>query len=128
MIYLVSLLPKKLKLMIGILFIYWFWKAFSNLALLYGKNKWKYFFIGVGSFYGISYSSSIVFFIIIGMIYGFDPVFNGEFDNKGFEILFLFLGGLGCYGVYRFLENKNQKQKELMEKDGIGSIGIVEEN
>ena len=27
--------------MIGILFIYWIWKAFSNLALSYSKNKWR---------------------------------------------------------------------------------------
>lgn len=114
--------------MIGLLFIYWIWKAFSNLAIEYGKNKWKYFFFGIGSYYGGTIMAGFFVAIVLGLIYGFDSVANENFENAGWNIFFVLFGGLACYGIYKLLENKLQKERELNEKEGIGSIGIVEEN
>lgn len=113
--------------MIGILFIYWIWKAFSNLALSYSKNKWRYFFIGLGSYFFSVFFSAICLVVIMGLIKGFDVVANEDFDTAGFNFIYVFFGGLGCYGTYKFLENRAEKKLDLAE-DGIENIGLVDEN
>ncbi|RVT78373.1 hypothetical protein EOD40_03825 [Flavobacterium sufflavum] len=114
--------------MIGLLFIYWIWKAFSNLAIEYNKNKWKYFFFGIVSYYASSVIVGFVLAIVMGFINGFDSVANENYDTSGWNLFFVFFGGLGCYGAYKFLERKGEKERELVEKEGIDSIGLFEEN
>ncbi|OOV17129.1 hypothetical protein [Flavobacterium sp. LM4] len=114
--------------MIGILLIYWIWKAFSNLAIENDKNKWKYFFIGLGSYYGITFLAAILYVIIIAVINGIDALDDESYYNSGLDFVFAILAGLGCYGVYKFLENKGLEEKELLRKEGIDSIGLAEEN
>ncbi|RKR10684.1 hypothetical protein C8C83_2363 [Flavobacterium sp. 90] len=114
--------------MIGILFIYWIWKSFTNLALEYDKNKWTYFFIGLGSYYGGTIFAGFFGGLAMGLIKGFDVAANEDFENPGWSILFVLIGGLACYGAYKFLENKVQKERELNKIDGIDDIGVVEEN
>ncbi|MGM8362398.1 hypothetical protein ACSV4D_10830 [Flavobacterium sp. ARAG 55.4] len=114
--------------MIGLLFIYWIWKSFSNLAVEYGKNKWLYFFIGIGSYYGGQMIAGFFGAILFGIVYGFDAVANENYDGSAWSLFFVFCGGLGCYGVYKFLEKKGQKERELIKKEGIESIGVIEEN
>lgn len=115
--------------MIGILFIYWIWKAFSNLAIAYGKNKWKYFFIGLGSYFLFMFLGAIVFLILMGFINGFETIDNGDYEGRGYDFLFTIFAGLGCYGTYKFLEDRGEKEKELAEKeDGIESIGLIKED
>lgn len=114
--------------MLGLLFIYWIWKAFSNLAIEYDKNKWTYFFIGIGSYYGTSILAGIVYGIIVVLINGADAVNGEDYNSAGWNLLFLVLGGLGCYGVYKLLEQKGEKERELSRKEGIENIGAIEEN
>ncbi len=115
--------------MIGFIFIYWIWKAFSNIAIFYGKNKWKYFFIGFGSYFLFMFLGAIVFLCIMGFINGFETIGNGDYEGTEYDLLFTVFAGLGCYGTYKFLEQRAQKQKELAEKeDGIENIGLAEEN
>lgn len=114
--------------MLGLIFIYWIWKAFSNLAIEYGKNKWTYFFIGIGSYYGTSFLAGIIYGIIVILINGVDAVNGEDYNSTEWNLLFLVLGGLGCYGVYKFLEQKAEKERELIKKEGIESIGAVGEN
>ena len=114
--------------MIGFLFIYWIWKAFSDLAIKYDKNKWKYFFLGIGSYYGGSIIGAFFIAIIWGIIYGFDSVASENFENAGWTFLYVILGGLSCYGAHKILENKLKKEWELNEIEGIESIGMIEEN
>lgn len=114
--------------MFGFIFIYWIWKAFSNLAIKYNKNNWKYFFIGLFSYYGITFIAGFIFVIIMGFIDGFDAVANGDYDSPGLNLVFALFGGLGCYGIYKYLESKGEKEKELLQKEGIDSIGVIEEN
>jgi hypothetical protein len=114
--------------MIGILLIYWIWKAFSNLAIENDKNKWKYFFIGLGSYYGITFSAAILYVIIIALTNGIDALDDESYYNSGLDFVCAILGGLASYGVYKFLENKGLQEKELLRKEGIDSIGLAEEN
>ncbi|WJS95359.1 hypothetical protein NYQ10_02650 [Flavobacterium johnsoniae] len=114
--------------MLGFIFIYWIWKAFSNLAIEYDKKKWNYFFIGLGSYYGITFLSAIVYVIAIAIIKGFDSLDDESNYDSSLDFFFALLGGLGCYGVYKYLESKGEKEKELSKKEGIESIGLIEEN
>ena len=114
--------------MFGFVFIYWIWKGFSNLAISYNKNKWKYFIIGLVSYFGFSFVIAVVFMVIMGFVSGFDLVGNGEYDSPAYNICFSVLGGLCCYGVYKLLERKGEKERELAEKEGIESIGLMGEN
>ncbi|RKR10685.1 hypothetical protein C8C83_2364 [Flavobacterium sp. 90] len=114
--------------MFGFIFIYWIWKAFSNLALGYNKNKWTYFFIGLGSYYGITIASAFIYVIIIGITNGFDALGDDKYYSSVLDIVFAILGGLGCYAIYKHLESKGQKERELIEEEGIDSIGLIDEN
>ncbi len=114
--------------MIGLLFIYWIWKAFSNLAIEYSKNKWKYFFIGLGSYFGVNFLSAIIYVLGLAIVYGFDVLDDDSYYSSGLDFICALLGGLGCYAVYKYLEGKNQKERELLNKEGIESIGLIEEN
>lgn len=114
--------------MIGILFIYWIWKGFTNLALEYGKNKWKYFFIGLGSYYGSSIAVGILFGISLIIFKGVDAANGEDFNDAGWNFVFLVFGGLGCYGTYKLLESRAEKQRALIGKDEIENIGVAEEN
>lgn len=115
--------------MIGILFIYWIWKAFSNLAIKYNKNKWKYFFIGLLSYYGSSFLFAIIYILIIGIVNGFDAVDQVNFNSPGLNLFFGALGALACYGIHKYLENRGEKLNELIKREGIESIGVtVDEN
>ena len=114
--------------MFGLVFIYVIWKAFSNLALAYARNKWKYFFIGLGAYYGVTFLSASIYVIIIAIINGIDALDDNSYYSSGIDFIFALFGGLGCYGVYKYLETKAQKEIELLKKEGIESIGLAEEN
>lgn len=114
--------------MIGILFFYWIWKSFTNLALEYDKNKWTYFFFGLGSYYGGTMIGGFIVGIGLGLTKGFDAVTDENLVNPGWNIFYILIGGLCCYGIYKLLENKGEKERELNEKEGIESIGLAEEN
>src|SRR3954468_17014016 len=114
--------------MIGILFIYWIWKAFTNLALEYDKNKWTYFFFGLGSYYGGTIIARFIVGIVIGFNNGFDSIADDDFINPGWNIFYILFGGLTCYGIYKLLESKGEKERELNKKEGIENIGVAEES
>nr|WP_294787854.1 hypothetical protein [uncultured Flavobacterium sp.] len=114
--------------MIGILFIYWIWKAFTNLAVQYEKNKWGYFGIGMVSYYGGTLLSGFIVGLLSAFTGGLEVVDDEGFKNEGWSILFVLCGGLACYGVYKLLESKGEKEKALSGKEGIESIGVIEEN
>jgi len=113
--------------MIGILFIYWIWKGYSNLALEYDKNKWTYFFIGIVAYYGGTAVAGFAVGLLSVLINGVDNVNDDSFVDPGWNILFVLFGGLACYGIYKFLENKLQNERELNKKEGIESIGVIDE-
>lgn len=114
--------------MIGILFIYWIWKSFTNLALEYDKNKWGYFGIGILFYYGGTLASGFIIGLLSVFIGGLESANEDSFANPGWNILFVLCGGLACYGVYKLLESKGEKEKALSKKEGIESIGVIEEN
>ncbi|MDQ6471490.1 hypothetical protein RB619_12620 [Flavobacterium sp. LHD-80] len=113
--------------MIGILFIYWIWKAFADLAEEYGKNKWLYFFIGIGSYYGGTIISGFILGICLALL-GDPGAVDENALNVGWNLFFMLCGGLSCYGIYRLLEYKGEKERELLKEDSIDNIGINNEN
>lgn len=114
--------------MLLILFIYWIWKGFTNLALEYDKNKWGYFAIGIISYYAGTLLAGFVVGLLSVFIGGLDSIDDSSFSSAGWNILFVLCGVLTCYGVYKLLEHKGQKEKLLQKKEGIESIGVIEEN
>lgn len=114
--------------MIGILLIYWIWKGFTNLAIEYDKNKWGYFGIGLLSYYGGTLMSGFIIGLLSVFVNGLDSVNDESFTNIGWNLLFVLCGGLTCYGVYRLLERKCEKEKTLSKKEGIENIGVSGEN
>ncbi|MDA6071451.1 hypothetical protein NJT12_17665 [Flavobacterium sp. AC] len=114
--------------MIGLLFLYWIWKAFANLALEYGKNKWAYFFFGLVSYYGGTIVAGFIVAIGLALVNGFDSLGNEDFVDPIWNLFYILFGGLSCYGIYKFLENKAEKERELNKKDGIENIGVYSED
>ncbi|KAF2331031.1 hypothetical protein [Flavobacterium ginsenosidimutans] len=114
--------------MIGILLIYWIWKGYTNLALEYDKNKWGYFAIGIVAYYGGTLVAGFATGLLAVLIGGVDSVDDNSFTNPGWNILFVLCGALACYGVYKLLESKGEKEKALQKIEGIESIGVTEEN
>lgn len=113
--------------MLGILFIYWIWKSFANLAIEYDKNKWTYFFFGIVGFYGTSIIAGFAVGLVSIFIDGIDT--NEEnFIDPAWNMFFVLCGGLGCYGMYKLLEYRGEKEKQLTKKDSIENIGITEES
>ncbi|KAF2335716.1 hypothetical protein [Flavobacterium daemonense] len=109
--------------MIGFLFIYWIWKAFANLAEENGKNKWLYFFIGIVSYYaGVIFSGFAIG--LFSALLGFEDFANEDTVNPAWSLLFIVFGGLACYGIYKLLEHKGEKERELSQEDSIENIGI----
>lgn len=126
-VFLLSLsLQTNLKTMLGILFIYWIWKSFTNLAIEYNKNKWTYFFIGIVGYYGSTIIAGFITGLVSVLINGIDTN-EEDFINPGWNILFVLCGGLGCYGMYKLLEYRGEKEKARTEKDSIENIGLTEE-
>ncbi|CAC9973371.1 hypothetical protein [Flavobacterium panici] len=114
--------------MIGIIFIYWIWKSFSDLATEYNKNKWTYALIGLASYYGTTLVAGFIYGACVFFINGVDGVNDENYNSIGWNLLFVLLGGLACYGVYSLLKSKGEKERELSRKEGIDSIGVTEEN
>ncbi|MTH16944.1 hypothetical protein [Flavobacterium sp. LC2016-01] len=111
--------------MIGILFIYWIWKAFANLAEEYGKNKWLYFFIGIVAYYGGTIVSGFGLGLCLAFL-GDASAVSEDSINPGWNLFFILCGGLACYGIYKLLEYKGER--ELLKEDSIDDIGINNEN
>ncbi|MBE8727212.1 hypothetical protein [Flavobacterium hungaricum] len=114
--------------MLGILFIYWIWKAFTNLALQYNKNKWTYFIIGLAAYYGSTMISGFAAGMLVVLVNGVANVTENSFNNAGWNILFVLCGILVCYGTYKLLERKAIKEWAVSKKEGIESIGVTDEN
>jgi len=97
--------------MLSFLLIYWIWKPFSNLAMDYNKNKWKYFFLGLCSYVFTALFFIIIYIVVIGLMKGSAAIHEINYNSGGLNLLFSAIGILGCYGVYKTLEVKLKKEK-----------------
>ena len=72
------------------------------------------------------YYCGIYYRLVSVLINGIDTN-EEDFINPGWNILFVLCGGLGCYGMYKLLEYRGEKEKARTEKDSIENIGLTEE-
>lgn len=114
--------------MLGIFCMYWIWKAFSNLAIEYRKSKWKYFFFGLGAYYAAVIVSVALVVVLMLLARGFADIADPDFQSAEWNLFYLLSGASGCYGCYKFLEHKAGKERDLLYKDEMENIGILEEN
>jgi hypothetical protein len=110
--------------MIGFLFIYWIWKMYSNLAFEYNRNKWVYFLIGLGVYYGTTILVSIIYGIILMIGYGNTSLGESDLKSMGLNFFAVLFGLAVCYGVFKLLEKKWEKERVENKKEGIESIGL----
>jgi cytosine/uracil/thiamine/allantoin permease len=110
--------------MLGIVFLYYVWKRFSELAVLYGKSK------HCGWFGIITYVGSVV---VVAFLLGFFvQLFNLDVDLENSSALSLMeipFGLLSCYLMYLVLEKKWKSEFEKMETiDDIGKSSQEEDS
>jgi hypothetical protein len=110
--------------MIGLLFIYWIWKMYSNLAFEYNRNKWLYFFIGLGVYFGTTAFVGVVYAIILDITGGTQALEKSNFDSMGLKFCAFIIGIAVCYGFFKLLEKKWEKERVENKKEGIESIGL----
>ena len=104
--------------MLGILFIYFIWKRFAELAVEFGQKKWLYGVIGVISYY----LGSLIGGVVVGIAAYFFEL-NVDWENKmSMSIIAIPFGFGSCYIVYTFLNKKWEKDVVAIESiDDIGN-------
>lgn len=107
--------------MLGLVFIYFIGKMYYELARKFEKNKWLFAIIGLGIFYG----ATLVFAIVIMLVYEFTGNDSGNLEtNIGFNLICSLVGGVFCYFMFKILEKKYEREKLLKMPDSIDNIGV----
>ena len=92
--------------MLGLVFIYFIWKYFADMAEVYKKNKWSWGITAVVFYYGIQ--------LLIGIALGAFYVYQGTEIGTGEELVITLLGLLVSIGLtvalYYMLKNKWQRE------------------
>ena len=107
-----------IKIMLGILLIYFIGKRFYDLSEEYNQNKWLYAVLSIV----VYYAAGAFFGVILGilaLILEWD--INWE-NNFGINLLGIPIGLLTDWGFYVILENR-WKKKIVLVKDEIEDIG-----
>lgn len=92
--------------MLGIIFIYYIGKSFYTLAQYHNKSTWGFAVAGVLSMYVMSFIGGIVLGLLLLFI---APEFLAETSDTAMGYMALPFGLLGCWGFYKFLENRWNK-------------------
>lgn len=109
--------------MIGIFILIAAYRYYAGLAEKFGKTKWHYGLFGIGVYLGTQ--------LLFGFCYGIykgvtDPSSLDDTDYVGFSGINLvgwILSIAAVWGVYKFLENKYEKEnlkKPVLEIEEIG--------
>jgi hypothetical protein len=104
--------------MIGILFLYFVWKFYTDLAIKYGKNKWGYFILGILTYVGIQF---LVFAFV--MLYGlfYEPVLIDDTNKTLLNLIGLVFGLFGTWGMHKLLEKKWKNESKNIEGESLDS-------
>lgn len=89
--------------MVGLILIYFTWKAFANLAEEYNKSKWLYGCLGVVSYYGGLLLIGFTFGILMEL--GYLDVLR-DLNDTLLGVICIPFGVLICWSFYKYLKNK----------------------
>ncbi|MBV7441146.1 hypothetical protein KRX57_06910 [Weeksellaceae bacterium TAE3-ERU29] len=105
--------------MLGLIFLYFVGKQFYKLAEQFNKSKWGFAILGVVSYYG----GTVLLGIIIGiMMEILSPGFMDTVNERLFGICMIPFGLLTCFLLYKWLQRKWRKEKQIIDNE-IEEIG-----
>ncbi|MFM2048247.1 MAG: hypothetical protein RI955_795 [Bacteroidota bacterium] len=109
--------------MLGIIFLYYIWKYYSELALDNGKTKWVFGLLGIAAYYGGTFLGGV----IIGIV---ALILKSDFAETTPDILLgllaMPLGILTVIGLYKYLKYYFSKKANLNDND-ILDAGSIDE-
>lgn len=93
-------------------FILWYYlgKYYYDLAVKYDKNKWLFAILSIVIYYAGIFLCAGLLGIFLAFV---DPSMLETISDRFLSILFIPVGLLVCWGVYRYLENYWKKQADL---------------
>jgi hypothetical protein len=109
--------------MIGLLFIYYIGKAFYELAGAHDKNQWGYAVLGVVSYY----VGQVIGVVIILAVYAL--AMSGSLEDMNdlaLGLMALPAGALLCWGYYRLLKSKWNRQPTFVTSEEILDADLIE--
>ena len=111
--------------MLGLVLLYFVGKAFYDLAGLNNKGQWLYAILGVGSYY----AGLIIGGVLIAIGY---ELFIGSVDEVNDTLLSIFalpLGVLACWGFYRLLKNRWEKEQAIADSaDEVLDVHLIDKS
>ena len=105
--------------MLGLIFLYFIGKQFYKLADKFHKNKWGFAILGVVSYYGGIVLMGFIIAIVMELL---SSGFVDTVDERLFNIAMVPFGLLSCYLLYKWLERKWGKEKQIIDNE-IEEIG-----
>lgn len=98
--------------MLGLILLYWIGKHYSTLAEEHNKSKWGFAILGIVSYYGGILVTSFTAGVFMEIL---SPGFVDTVNEFLFGIMMIPFGILTCFLLYKFLENKwDREQRERM--------------
>lgn len=107
--------------MLGLFFLYFIGKSFFTLAEYHQKSTWGFAVAGVISYYASIFIGGIILGLLLGML---APQFLEETSDTGLGFMCLPFGFLGCWGFYKFLENRWVSNPVIEENSNLLDQGL----
>ncbi len=89
--------------MLGLLFLYFIWKYYAELAFEYHKHRWGYGLLGIAVYYIGTFLGGILLVAFALMI---DSDFVDKTSDTVLGVMALPIGLLSVWGFYKFLKKK----------------------
>lgn len=109
--------------MIGILFLYYIGKAFSELAHQFNKGRWLFAILGIVVFYAAQILGGIVI-AIVAAYFGYDI---NEMNQLLLNLIGIPIGGLACWGFYKLLK-KRWSREDFHNEKASHAAEIIDDN
>ena len=107
--------------------LYLIGNRFYELAREYGKSKWLFSILGVGSYFGSIIFISIVQDILVVMLWSDDFSVSRIANSIKFQIGKIIFSLVVCWAFYEFLKMRWKKEKKASIAKEIEDIGKPQE-
>ena len=102
--------------MLSILFIYFVWKSFADLALEHDKSRWGFGILGVV----VYYAGLFLFALVLGILSAAEVIPSIEdMNNLLLTLICAPFGILCCWGLYRILKSNWEKNTNASQDPQI---------